>query len=308
MKVLENQSTKAKLGLFLVTIVWGSAFAATKDATSDMPPSYIILFRFGIAALLMVLLFSRKLKSITRTELTGGLLIGIVNVLGYEFQTYGVQYTTAGNNAFLTAVYCVIVPFLYWIFWHKRPTVFNILSAFLCMAGIGLLSLHNGFSMNKGDILSLMCSVCFALQIIVIDRYADRCDPFRLAFTQIAATALLVLPAALSTEKLPTAVSTRTILALIYTAVFCTLLAVLLQTACQRHVAPSKASLILSLESVFGALSGIIFLGEPVTERTFFGCLLIFGSIFLAEHTSETARPKKPAKDLNCRNQNDPID
>ena len=119
----------------------------------------------------------------------------------------------------------------------------------------------------------------------------------------MAATALLLLPAALATEKRPAAVSTKTILALMYIAVFCTLLAVLLQTACQRHVAPAKASLIMSLESVFGALSGIFFLGEPVTSRTVFGCLLIFGSIFLAEHTHETARPKSPTKNLNGSDQ-----
>lgn len=266
-----------------MTVIWGSAFVVVKDVSSAMPPSYIVVIRFGIAALCLCLVFWKKLVSIGRTELLGGLVIGFFNVLGFELQTYGLQKTTAGNSAFLTAIYCVIVPFLYWIIKKKKPGIYNIISAFLCIAGVGLLSLGNGFVIKSGDILSLLCGLSFALQIVAIDIFTGKGDPILLTITQSVATAVLALPLALCFEKFPTSFGTDTILSLLYVALFSTMLASVLQMICQRFVAPSQASLIMSLESVFGTLCGIIFLHETMTVRIFFGCALIFVAIYLSE-------------------------
>lgn len=270
-----------------MTVIWGSAFVVVKDVSSAMPPSYIVVIRFGIAALCLCLVFWKKLASIGRTELLGGLVIGFFNVLGFELQTYGLQKTTAGNSAFLTAIYCVIVPFLYWIIKKKKPGIYNIISAFLCIAGVGLLSLGNGFVIKSGDILSLLCGLSFALQIVAIDIFTGKGDPILLTITQSVATAVLALPLALCFEKFPTSFGTDTILSLLYVALFSTMLASVLQMICQRFVAPSQASLIMSLESVFGTLCGIVFLHETMTVRIFFGCALIFAAIYLSERQPE---------------------
>lgn len=266
-----------------MTVIWGSAFVVVKDVSSAMSPSYIVVIRFGIAALCLCLVFWRKLAAIGRTELLGGLVIGFFNVLGFELQTYGLQKTTAGNSAFLTAIYCVIVPFLYWIIKKKKPAIYNIISAFLCIAGVGLLSLGSGFVIKSGDILSLLCGLSFALQIVAIDIFTGKGDPILLTITQSVATAVLALPIALCFEKFPASVGTDTVLSLLYVALFSTMLASLLQMICQRYVAPAQASLIMSLESVFGTLCGIIFLHEAMTVRIFFGCALIFTAIYLSE-------------------------
>lgn len=283
-KANRNKALWSKLGLLLTTMIWGSTFVVVKDATSALPPSYIIVWRFAAAAVFLSLIFFRRLKRIGRAELRGGFLIAFFSFLGYELQTYGVQYTTAGNNAVLTSVYCVVVPFLYWIVRHIRPNRFQVVSAFLCIFGVGLLSLQGGFSMHIGDVLSLLCGLCFAAQIVAVDRYAEKGDPILTVIVESAFIALLALPFALIFEKRPAFPGTGTVLSLLYLAVFGTMLTSVLQFFSQKNVKPAQASLIMSLESVFGTLCGVIFLREPMTPRTFFGCALIFGAICLCEH------------------------
>lgn len=289
----QNKPLWAKLGLLFVTVIWGSAFVVVKDVTSVLSPSYIIVLRFGITALCLCLIFHKRLARLGRAELTGGLVIGVINVFAYELQTYGVETTTAGNNAFLTAVYCVVVPFLYWLVKKQKPGACNVVSAFLCLTGVGLLSLKNGFSVSPGDVLSLLCSLCFAAQIVAIDIFTGKGDPILLTITQSAATTLLTLPIALRFEKLPTSVGADTVFSVLYVALLSTMFAFLMQTYCQRHVAPSQAALIMSFESVFGALCGVLFLHEAMSVRMFFGCVLIFAAIMLSESRPAALRAKR---------------
>lgn len=280
---IQNKPLWAKLGLFFITIVWGSAFVVVKDASTEISPSYIIAIRFAIATVILSLVFHKRLLRIGRTERIGGLIIGFLNALAFELQTYGVQRTTAGNNAFLTAVYCVLVPFFAWIVQKKKPSVYNVVSALLCFFGVGLLSLKSGLVMSLGDLLSLLCGVAFAMQILAIDIFTENGDPLLITIIQSAVTVVLTLPAALLFEPFPTAVSFDSILSLLYVAVFSTTVAFLLQNVCQKFVESSQASLIMSLESVFGTLCGIVFLKESMTVRTFFGCAIIFAAIYLSE-------------------------
>ena len=283
MEQKRNGALWSKFGLLMVTLVWGSSFVVVKNATSSLSPSWIIVERFGLASAALILFMLPKLKKIGRTELKAGFYIAFWTALGYELQTYGVQYTTAGNNAFLTAIYCIVVPFLFWLFRRVRPNRYQIISAFLCIFGVGLLSLHGGVAMNAGDVLSLLCGLCFAMQIIVIDKYAADSDPMIIVLLQLAFTALLALPVALFFEKAPSAVKPESIFSILYLGIVGTMLASAIQFACQKRVEPSSASLIMSLESVFGTLCGVIFLHEPMTLRTFLGCAIIFGAICLSE-------------------------
>lgn len=295
MKKIQNKPLLAKIGLLMITIIWGSAFVVVKNTTSAMPPSYIIAIRFALAAFFMSIIFFKRLRKIRFAEIKGGIIIGIFNVLGFEFQTIGSKFTTAGNNAFLTAVYCVVVPFLYWIVKHKKPNIYNIFSAFICIVGVGLLSLKDGFSMNFGDILSLLCGLSFAVQIVAIDIFTENCDPILLTISQSVVTVIITLPIALVFEKFPAVVEGNTILSLLYIGIFSTMIAFMVQMICQKYVEPSKASLIMSLESVFGTLCGILFLRESLTVRTFFGCALIFGAIYLSEWKPSLKSLKKAA-------------
>ncbi len=283
LKPFRNRALAGELGLLFVTVVWGAGFVVTKNAVTLMPASFLLVVRFGAAGLLLALVFRKRLRNLRAPDLKAGLLIGLLNFVSYEMQTWGVKYTTAGNNAFLTAVYCVAVPFLYWAVRRRRPTAAHIVSAFLCVAGVGLLSLHGKFSMNPGDLLSLGCGLVFAVQIVAIGIVAETRDPILLAVTQCVFTALAALPAAALTETLPARVPPEAIASLAFLAVCGTALATLIQMVAQKYVAPGKASLIMSLESVFGCLGGILFLGEPAAPRTIEGFALIFAAVVLSE-------------------------
>lgn len=271
----------AECGLIFVTIFWGTAFVVVKNTTGSIPPAGIIVVRYGIATLLLCAFFFRRLKKIDRPCILGGLLIGALNFIGMQLQTVGVQYTTVGKNAFLTAAYCVIVPFLYWIVRRKRPTVSNLVSAFVCIVGIGLISLRGGFSVGFGDLLSLSCGLAFAAQIVAISILTEKSDPILLSLIQSAATTVFALPFALA-EGIPARISADSVLSLLYLGVFCTMAASVGQLACQKYTPPAQASLIMSLESVFGTLSGIVFLHEAVTPRLFAGFALIFSAVLLS--------------------------
>lgn len=280
---IKNKSLASELGLLFITIIWGSAFVVVKNTTALVPTSYIIAIRFGLAAILMLIFFFPRIKKLDFHSVKHGAILAVLLYVAYYVQTIGVKYTTAGNNAFLTAIYVVVVPFLYWIIRNEKPDAYNILSAFICIAGIGLLSLHAGFSINIGDTLSLLSGVTFAAQIVGISILTEKSDPILLSFTQFVFTAIISLAVALCTESFPAQLASETVWSLLYISIFSTLIALVMQTVCQKYVPPAKASLIMSLESLFGSLFGIVFLNETLTLKTFGGFLLIFVAILISE-------------------------
>ncbi len=279
----KNKSLVAEFGLLFITIIWGSAFVVVKNTTALVPTSYIIAIRFGIAAILMLIFFYPHIKKIDLYSIKSGAALAVLLYVSYYFQTIGVKFTTAGKNAFLTAVYVVVVPFLYWVIKKEKPDAYNILSAFICIAGIGLLSLHSGFTVSVGDTLSLLCGFTFAAQIVGVSILTEKSDPILLSFTQFAFTAVISLIVALCTERFPAHLGTESVWSLLYVSIFSTLIALVMQTVCQKYVPPARASLIMSLESLFGTIFGIIFLNESLTMKTFGGCLLIFAAILISE-------------------------
>ena len=134
-----------KLLIVLATVIWGLSFVVMKDAVDVMEPAWLIGVRFLItAALLTVVLWRRVRPALTREQLRRGAVLGLLMFLAYWTQTIGLAFTTPGKNAFLTATYCVIVPFLLWIVARKRPTLANVGAAVVCIAGIGLVSMTAG--------------------------------------------------------------------------------------------------------------------------------------------------------------------
>ncbi len=290
---IHNRSRAAELGLLVATIIWGGAFVVVKDTTRSLAPSYLIALRFLIACLLMCIVFFRRLKNIRLPDLAGGAVIGILGAIGFELQTYGVEYTTAGKNAFLTSAYCVIVPFLYWAVKHRRPKLQNVAAAFLCVIGVGVLSVRQGFTVGFGDLLSLSCGFFLAFQIVAIDIFTEKGDPILLTIIQSAVCGIAVLPVAVLAEPFPSQIQTETVFSILYLAVLSTMVAFLLQMVCQKYLDPSKSALIMAMESVFGTLFGIAFLKESVTLQTFLGFLLIFTAVFLSEMKPEMFRRRK---------------
>ena len=279
----KKKTKVSELGLLIVTVIWGSGFVVVKSATGSLEPAAIVALRFAIAAILMCVVFFRRLKEIDKGCIKAGALAGFLYYLAFYLQTLGAKYTTAGKNAFLTAVYVVLVPFLYWVIKNQRPDVYNVSAAFLCMIGIGFLSLNADFSINLGDGFSLLGGVGFTAQIVAAAILTQKHDPILLSVTQFGFAAVFAAITSLLTEPIPTQFAPEALTYILYLGVFSTMIALLLQTVCQKYVPASKASLIMSLESVFGCLCGIIFLHEELTGRILAGFVLIFGAILLSE-------------------------
>ncbi|MEC4183943.1 DMT family transporter [Adlercreutzia sp. R21] len=277
-----------KLMLLAATVIWGFAFVVMKDAVDVLPPAQLIGVRFLLTGLLMAALFHRKLRgSLNKGFLSAGLVLGAVTFLAFWVQTVGLAETTPGKNAFLTATYCVIVPFMLWAITRKRPTVANVGAAVLCVAGIGLVSLTAGsFTIGFGDLMTLLCAVFFAAQIIAIARFSKRYDVLGLTVYQFLFGGIMGLALGAATEPFPgwQAVTNADFLFnLAYLVVFASGLCYVLQNVGLAHVPEAQGSLLLSLESVFGVLASVIFYGEVVTGRMAAGFVLIFAAILISE-------------------------
>ncbi len=275
----------ASLGLLLTAAIWGFAFVVVKDSLDSMPPIYMLAIRFTVASLVLCLIFHKKLRNIDKAMLGNGAVLGFFIFLGYALQTIGCKYTTAGKNAFLTAVYVVMVPFFHWLINKRKPDAFCIAAAFTAIIGIGLISLNGDLSMNIGDLLTLLCGIAYAVHIVFIDRYTEKQDPVVLTVVQISVAAVLSwIAAPLYDGAFPlAALNLKMTGAMLYLSLFSTMLAFLLQNVCQKYIPASVSSLLMSLEAVFGVAFSCIFLNEIITFRMGLGCLILFFAIIMAE-------------------------
>ena len=168
MSETNNKGVKvlASANLLFVTIIWGSAFVVMKNSMDAITPTYLLAYRFTIAALGMAALFWKQIRGMSMQEFKCGALAGLFLFISYYFQTYGLKYTTASKNAFITTLYVVIVPFLAWAVNHVRPKANNLIAAGFAVVGLALLSLKGDLSVNFGDFLTLVCGICFAVHMI----------------------------------------------------------------------------------------------------------------------------------------------
>lgn len=274
----------AKLALLLATIIWGSSFFIMKNAVDQIPTPYLLGIRFSVAALLLAIIFAKRLKKINKEYIWQSAIIGLCLYLAYFVQTLGLARTTPGKNAFLTAVYCIIVPFLYWVVDRKRPGKSNVIAAFLCVAGIGLVSLSSELTMGLGDALTLLGGFFYAAHIVVVAKFGKDKDMFVVTMLQFAYCALYAgITSLILRPEMNLLVSNRLWIELAYLAVVCTAVALLLQNLGQKYTLPSSASLILSLESVFGVIFSVIFYDERLTFQMIAGFGLIFVAIVISE-------------------------
>lgn len=284
-----NKKTIASLGLIFVTIIWGSSFVVMKNSVSQISPIYLMAIRFSIASLALVIVFFPRLKRIKRAILWPGLVCGFWLSISYIFQTYGLRYTTASNNAFITTLYVIIVPFLNFLLYKAKISRKSIFAAGLAVVGIGFLSLNGGIShVNIGDILTLICSFCYAIQILYIDIYTKKYNPVELTIIQLPCAAIICWVLAFILEgKISLHVFSYELLgSLLYLGIFASMVCFSIQNIGQKYVPSSTASILLSLESVFGVIFAVVLLGEPLTLKILIGFILIFISVVLSESKS----------------------
>lgn len=275
----------AKPMLFATAFIWGTSFFMMKNTLDAMPVFFLLAIRFTTGAILLGLFCWKKWRNFTKDYLWRGAVIGGFLWLAYSIQTYGLAQTTPSKNAFLTSVYCVMVPFLHWAVLKVRPDRFNILAAVLCVAGVGLVSLSGDLTVQTGDALTLLCAVFYAAHIVAVAKVSPEKDIYLLTVFQFAFAALYAWIGGLLTETFPAAALTRAdiLLPLAYLGVMATTVALLFQNVGQVWSDPASASVILSLESVFGVLTSVLFAGDQVSGQMCAGFALIFVAVVCSE-------------------------
>ena len=278
-------ATLGKLLILLATIIWGSSFVVLKNTLDTIPTEFLLGFRFFLAAVLLSAVFYQMWREFNLSYLRRGLLLGLLLFGAYYSQTLGLTDTTPGKNAFLTATYCAIVPFLYWAVDKLRPDRYNISAALLCLLGIGMVAITSGFSMRLGDSLTLVGAMFYAAHIVALAKFTRGHNPLLLTTVQFFTCGIIIWILQLFVVKQPVPeLTAANISALLYLTILCSAVALTFQSYGQKYTEPATAAILLSLESVFGVIFSIIFYHEAITLRMYCG----FGLIFLAVIISET--------------------
>ena len=275
--MLKNRKRPAGFGLLLVAALWGFSFIAVKLSVDSVSPSQIAAIKFTISSLVLGLIYIKRLKNTKKETVLHGIVIGLALFFAELLQMYGCKYTTAGKNAFLTLVSAILVPFLNYFINREKIRAKSIVAALCAFCGVGLMSLDGMFLINLGDALSVLSGLFYALQIVLIARYAQDDEPIILAFLQFAICSIFSLIVSLLVDGLPVkaVLGTDTVMSLLYLALFSTMLGFLLQNLCQKYVSAASAAVILATESPFCAIFSYIFLGEVMTGRIIAGCTLV---------------------------------
>ena len=287
-----------KLLIVFATAIWGLSFVIMKDVVECLPPAWLLGIRFFTAGLiLLAVLWKRVRRHFSLKIVAYGALLAFFDFTAFLSQTVGLLYTTPGINAFLTATYCVIVPFAWWVIAKKRPLAFNVLAAFVAVDGIWLVSSNgggSGLSMGFGEAMTLLCALLFAIHITFVSRLSVGNDVLVLTVFQFLFEGLFGMAIGCGFETLPpvSAVSTMVILQMAFLIVFASVIAFGIQNVALAYIPPAQASLFLSLESVFGVLFSVLIYGEVLTPQLLLGFALIFAAILV----NEVVAPRFEAK------------
>ncbi|MCI8304909.1 MAG: DMT family transporter [Lawsonibacter sp.] len=275
----------AKPMLLCAALVWGTSFFIMKNTLDAVPVFFLLAIRFTTGAALLALVAGRRWRSFTPDYLWRGAIIGGFLFLAYSIQTFGLSLTTPSKNAFLTAVYCVLVPFLTWAVMRVRPDRYNIAAALLCVTGVGFVSLTENFSVTPGDLLTLVCALFYAGHIVAVAKVSPEKDVTLLTVFQFAFAGLFAWVCGACTETFPAAAlqEPEVVFPLVYLCVMATTVALLFQNIGMVWSDPASGSVILSLESVFGVLFSVLFHDDPVTTRLLIGFALIFVAVVCSE-------------------------
>ena len=289
----------SRAALLLVGIIWGSSLVVVKSSAELIQPNLLIASRFSLACIVLSIIFFKKFKKLDRDSLISGAIIGACLFAAYWLQTLGVTLAMPGKSAFLSSIYCVLVPFVFWMIGGKRPAPHNLIAAFLCVTGILLSSVTSGFSILPGDLLALSSGLFFAVHIAAVGKYGDGKDPVLITILQFGFCAAFAWIATFTLEGFHPQWHPSATGGVLYLALACTALALLLQNIGQKYADPSSASILMSTESIFGVIFSVVFMGEILTTKLVLGFVFIFASVLISE-VPFTIRTRKLRTDTPC--------
>ena len=276
------EQAKSNLVLLLVAVIWGGGFVAGKMALTGADPFVILAWRFLASAVICGVVFRKRIVAAPKKVIRYGGCIGVLQVLALSVQLIGLEYSTSAKQSFLCTAYVAMTPFVSWLIVKRKPGLNAVLGGVLALAGIGLISLNGISGLNLGDGLSVGFALLFALQVVLVGKFVDRdTDSIQLTFFQFLAAGVLALVICLVKGENLWIQGGEAWMGVAYLAVLNTCLAFILQNWAQKHTSDVVASLIISLESVFGFLFSVLYYQEPLSWRLLLGGVLCFAAIVL---------------------------
>lgn len=290
-----SRSLKAHILLVLITFSWGSTFVLVKNALAQVSPLVFNTLRMLVAAIALVIIFRRSLKSFTKQSIAAGAAVGLFLFLGYAFQTTGLQLTTPSKSAFITGLAVVLVPLIVAVTGRRIPNRWTLAGVLCALVGLYLMTIPAGEGLslatgNRGDLLTLGCAASFALHIFAVGRATQR-HPFQDISVIQVATAAVLMSAVTPLESPKLGVSPAVAFAILFTALICTAAAFSIQSWAQQFTPPTHTALIFALEPVFAAVTSYVLLGERLGARGTIGAILILSGILVSELRGSALEP-----------------
>jgi drug/metabolite transporter (DMT)-like permease len=274
-------SSKVTFCLILATLFWGGSFVFNKIGFRDIPPVTFLFLRFSLATLVMGVLCLPRLRRFNWQTLKTGVLVGIALAATNLSFVLGVSGTSVSRAGFLNNLFVLIIPLLCMVFWRERLDRFTFAGLLLAMAGLWQMAQGGLEGFNRGDLLSTLCALFIALHIISVSKILRDEDIYLVSLVQFATVTAVGGVLFFLLPSQPFVISPTSAGALVYCAIFPTVICFTLQNTYQRYTTPTKAGLIYTLDPVWSMLGGMLILGERLTAREWVGCILIFAAVVL---------------------------
>ncbi len=285
---MENKSLRGSLLLLLTSLIWGIAFAFQRSGMEHIGPITFMAARcllavIFLAALCVIKYGPKDAFRYDKATLAGGIGCGIFMTVANNLQQMGMVYTEAGKAGFITAMYILIVPILNVLALKRKEKAKTWIAVAVGLIGLYLLCARDGFSVEYGDILVFGCAFFFSFHILCSDRFAGKAEVVKMSFIQFTVSFILSTVIALLFEDISWQGIWAGRIAVAYCGILSAGVGYTLQIVGQKSVRPAAASLIMSFESVFAVIGGWMILGETLSLREIFGCLVMFAAIILVQ-------------------------
>ena len=278
-----NKETVATFAILLVTLFWGMTFVLIKEAVAELSPFNFIFWRFGIASLLLAIIFAKNLKQINKKLIIHGAVLGLLLGGTVIFQTIGLQFTKASNASFITGFAVVLVTIFASLLNRKLPKVNSIVATLLSIVGLAFITLAQGFHVNIGDFWVMLCSICIAWHIIFTGKYTHEHESLSLTIVQMLTITVMSGVIAFGTSGIAIPQTYKVWQAILFCSIFASAIAFSLQIHFQKYLSSAKTAVVFTAEPIFATVTAIIYLGEAITVHFVVGALCILSAMLLAE-------------------------
>jgi drug/metabolite transporter (DMT)-like permease len=287
-----------EVALIFNALIWGGTFALIKNALTDVSTLLFLGLRFGLATLIFLPFVYPSLKKTNKKTIIAGSILGLFYFAGFTTQTLGLNITSATKSGFITGTFVIFIPILQFLIEKRKPKWFNVIGVIFVLIGLIMLSSKGnnaieffkqlGSDFNLGDLLTLICAILFAFQVVYVDVFTKKYDYLPMVFIQLLITGLggfllTFILSATSVEQVKFVMNSNVIISILYTAIFASILATIIQLKYQKTVSPTKAGIIFSIEPIFAVIFAYFLLTEKISKFGLIGCVLIFMGLIVSE-------------------------